>query len=444
MAIRLAQLHVWLDREPLAAAGLAVDALRARLAEPGAAARVVHPTPRGGAVVRLPVGGGPRRVLEFDRHGTLVAALAWRADALGAAWTRLPDRSWLRIEPRATSEAPWGASDRLWHAGRLGDPGRAVTVFEAVDYTRVDRIPTLAEPGRLPPGGGTAVLNLLAALALDQGVAALAYRGPYPTEQLFLALLESFQPEPADAPDPLAAFVGGELVWRPAPHERLFTPAGAYVQARARVEKVVWEGRTYYRPDWPGVVRHAPRRVRDEGEAVRCSLWALGTVVEDHLELSREGEVRQVWTPAAGATAPRPLPAAVTAGVAAIVASTSAPPLAPFVAAAARSLALEWGAVPGDLIEVAGDRVRVSDHLRALLAARLAGAPASRRAALGLAALTELALLLGDTLRARAQARMAALPADRQAEALAAPPPADPGRARAIAEAGAALAAAAG
>src|SRR5258705_9474986 len=136
--------------------------------------------------------------------------------------------------------------------------GTPLTVFEALDWARIDRIPALGEPARLPPGGGTAVLNLIATRAAEQSAGALTYRGPYPTEQLFLALLESFRYEP-EVPDPLASFVAGGLTWRPAPAERLFVGDDLYVQRRERIEKGVWRGITHYRPNGQDVAPHAPR-----------------------------------------------------------------------------------------------------------------------------------------------------------------------------------------
>lgn len=387
--------------------------------------------PHGTTVCFTP-GPPRRRVREVDRRGTLLAALRWAGERLEAAWVRIPDGSWIRIEPRATHDAPWGLSDRLWHAARPGETGTPLTVAEAVDWTRLDRIPTLAEPGRLPPAGGVVILNLIATLARDHGTPRLAYPGPYPTEQLFLALVECFAFEPA-VQDPLAAFMAGDLGWRPAPHERVFTPERAYVQLRGRVEKVVWRGRTYHRPDWQGVERHAPRRVRDVGGGVRCSLWTLGAAVEDHLELSREGAVVRIWEPPLPPADERPMPAAVAAGAGAVVAATAAPALAPFVRQEARALPLVWGAVAGDLAEITETRVRVSVRVRERLGAeiRRAGEP-GRRAGLALAALREIALLVGDALRARAQARILALAETEQRALLLAPPPADEGDARAI------------
>src|SRR5206468_2622297 len=121
-------------------------------------------------------------------------------------------------------------------------PRKALTVFQSLDYERLDFIPPLAEPVRLLPGAGTALLDLLAGLMKDQGVTRVRYRGPYPTEQLFTALLESFRYDPA-VTDPLGRFMdGGDLDWLPAPHERHQVAAGLSVQIRQEVDKVVVDG----------------------------------------------------------------------------------------------------------------------------------------------------------------------------------------------------------
>jgi len=275
------------------------------------------------------------------------------------------------------------------------------------------------------------VLNLIAELARAQGVARLAYRGPYPTEQLFVALLESFRYAPADATDPLAAFMAGELAWTPAPHERLFVADGLYVQRRARVEKVVFRGAAYYRPDWQSVVRQAPKRVRDVPEGVLCSLWALGRPLEDHLLLSRDGELLRVLEPEPAPPPPRVMFPEIRRGIAAAVAAVSAPALAPFIRAAAEDTPLEWDALSRELVAAEPGRIRVSTRLRNALV-ELMGAARGRgeRASLALAAVVELAALAGDALRARAQAALAALAPEAQAAALAAGEAAAPGDAR--------------
>jgi len=283
-------------------------------------------------------------------------------------------------------------------------------VFEALDWTGIDRIPALGEPARLPRGGGTAVLNLIAALAAEQGAGPLAYRGPYPTEQLFLALLEAFRYEPA-SPNPLAAFMLGALEWRPAPSERVFVADDLYVQLRERIEKVVWRGVAYYRPDWQGVARHCPRRIVDAPDGVRCVLWALALRLEDHLLLHPNGDLATILTNEPSTAPTRLLPPSIWSGVVAAVAACCAEPLAPFVESVAGTFSLEWGPVARDLVQIGRGRVRISERMREALAGRLATVPArADRAALGLAAIAEMATLVGDELRGRAQAAILGLP----------------------------------
>jgi YD repeat-containing protein len=351
---------------------------------------------------------------EIDRHGAPVSELAWTDDGrLRRAAVRIPDGSWVTVEPGAGAPGPWGASDEL----RQGD--RAITRFAAVDWARIDRIPPLAEPARLPPGAGTAVLNLIARLAADQGARALRYEGPYPTEQLFLALLESFRWTGQDVGDPLAAFMGGVLAWEASPHARAFEPGGVYVQRRARIEKIVTGGRAFYRPDWQGVGRRTPRVVRDAGGTVRASLQALGVVLEDQVVLDAEGAVLDLPRPPADTGLPRPLSAALARGLVAVVVAASAPPLAPFIRDAAAAVALEWGPVAADLVEIAPGRMRLSPRLlRALRAVLARTGTRLERVGVALAALGEAADLVGDELRRRAQAALARTDAAVQAAAL--------------------------
>jgi len=343
------------------------------------------------------------------------------AGSLERAWVRIPDGSWLGVEPRATREAPWGWSDRLWHADEPSSGawhGTPLAVFEALDWTRIDRIPALGEPARLPPGGGTAILNLIATLAAEQGAERLAYQGPYPTEQLFLALLESFRYEPASA-DPLATFMRGGLEWRPAPSERVFVADDLYVQLRERIEKVVWRGVTYYRPDWQGVARHSPRRIVDAPKGVRCGLWALALCLEDHLLLHPNGDLVTILAGAPSTSPSRLLSPSIWSGVVAAVAARCAEPLAPLVESVAGAFSLEWGPIARDLVQIGRGRVRISERLREALAGRLATAPArADRAALGLAVIAEMAALVGDELRGRAQAAILGLPPAAQPGAL--------------------------
>jgi len=413
------RLRAWLSdpADPLTLAWL-----RERLAADGDDSLAVDVEPHDTRVVREPRAlGSSRRVLELDRRGAVLTTLRWNGDGgLGHAWIRITDDSWVMIEPRAAYEPPWGLCDRLWHAAHPSAGAQApLTLFESLDYGAVDRIPVLLEPARLPPGAGVAVLNLIAALAADAGRPRLEYRGPYPTEQLFLTLLESFRYHTTEA-DPLAAFMAGRLDWIPAPHERACPAPGVTVNLRGRVEKVTWRARAYHRPDWQDVHRHAPRRVRDADGGVVCSLWALGEPLEDHLRLDPEGADVEFVAPPLRVLPSRAIPDAVRDGVASIAAALGAAPLARFVRDIARTCTLHWATLDGDLVAVERTRLNVSHVYRQALGRRVrAASTRAERLALGLAAVAEIAHLVADPLRARAQSRLASLPPESQARVLA-------------------------
>src|SRR5262249_35003597 len=96
-----------------------------------------------------------------------------------------------------------------------------------------------------------------------------------------------------------------------------------------------------------------------------------------------------------------------------------APPVARVVESAAASFSLAWGPIAHDLAQIGHGRVRISDRLRQTLGARLAAAPArADRAALGLAAIAEMAALVGDGLGGRAHAEILSPPPAAQPAAL--------------------------
>jgi hypothetical protein len=298
-------------------------------------------------------------------------------------------------------------------------PREALTLFRSLDYARPDVIPPLLEPRRLPPGGGTALLNLIAGLMKDHGIATVRYHGPYPTEQLFTALLECFR-YAAGERLPLERFLAdGALDWHPAPFETHHVRPGVVVQLRHEVEKVVVDGVAFYRTQWQDVRRREPRVVRAEGDRVICSLWALGGPLEDRLVLDRAGEILESPPPAADATAPAPLPPIWRSALAELISRESAPALASAITAVTEDLDLEWGPVPGDLLRVHGQHVRLSRRLRdAGTAARTGAASPQERAEQALRFVLEVARLLGPLARLRAQARLEALSEDEQRRVL--------------------------
>lgn len=380
-------------------------------------------SPYGTVVTRRPgpAGRPPLRVFEVDRHGTPLTVAEWDdAGRLRRAKVRIPDGGWIGIEPGAAESPAWGRSDLLSrlepdHPFRVVEP---LTVFQSVDYGAVGFIPPLAEPERLPPGGGTAVLNFLASLLVDQKTPRVHYQGPYPTEQLFAALLESFRYDPAVA-SPLAQFMAADLSWIPAPHERLFGPAGLYVQLRDGVEKVVFGGRAYYRRRWQGVVRDEPRVVREDGERILCSLWVMDGPLEDHLILDRRGEVLAAPPVPAVEGRRTPLSPRWRSALGELVAHSGAPLLRPSLLGVVERLGLEWGPVAGDLVEAAGERLAVSLSLPRLFRRRLEGEPKpEERVRMALEFVREVAKLLGPAVRRKAQAALVALPEAGQQAAL--------------------------
>ena len=396
-----------------------IGALRAALhaADPPATAG------RGGTLVGYAPGPGRRRLVQFDRRGALIAACRWAPDgALAWARCRTAHGDWIGVEPAAASHPAWGTSDRLWRLDPAEPwaPREELTTFQALDYRRPDFIPPLLEPGRLPPGAGTAVLNLIAGLMKDQSVARVRYRGPYPTEQLFTALLESFRYRDV-VDDPLGRFMdGGGLDWLPAPHESHGVVEGVCVQLRHGIDKVVLDGIAFYRRDWQGVIRREPRVVREDGERVVCSLWAFGRSLEDRLVLDRAGEVRERPAAVADPAPPAPLPPVWGPALAEIIGRESAPALAEPLREVMRGSALEWGAVPGDLVRVEGSTARVSRRLREAGVAWVREAAGPERGQRAIAFVLEVARLLAPAARLGAQARLLALSREAQERALSA------------------------
>ncbi|HKA63722.1 MAG TPA: hypothetical protein VKH83_14910, partial [Methylomirabilota bacterium] len=375
-------------------------------------------TGRGGTLVGYLPGPARRRLVQFDRLGHLVAACRWRSDgALAWAKCQLADGRWLGIETGAATHAAWGASDRVWlmEPDAPWAPREPVTLFQALGYHRPDFIPPLLEPRRLPPGGGTVLLNLIAALMKDQGVANVRYRGPYPTEQLFTALLECFRYDAREAL-PLERFLAdGALDWHPAPFETHHVAPGVVVHLRHEVEKVTLDGVMFYRAQWQEIRRREPHVIRDDGDRLVCSLWALGGSLEDRLVLDRLGEVLDAPAASSDSSAPSPLPPVWRAALGDLIARESAPALASSIADVTASLDLEWGPVPGDLLRVQGQRIRLSRRLREAAEAALTGAASPQeRAEQALRFVLEVARLLGPEVRARAQAHLESLGEEEQ------------------------------
>lgn len=132
----------------------------------------------------------------------------------------------------------------------------ATTTMSAIDWTRPTTIPTVAAPGKLPPGAGGAIMNAISMIARDAGVPALRYAGRYPTAALYRTLLRSFRTDVTEEAFTSHFKLGGPAVeipidFVPAPFERLGNPHG-YVELRddpagsgRRIERAVVDRVSY-------------------------------------------------------------------------------------------------------------------------------------------------------------------------------------------------------
>lgn len=392
---------------------------------------------------RLP-DGNSRRWVFADGGGRLQGLLQWNSsgEKLLSFILRLPSGQWMEVRPGAAEHALWGRSDLVML--REGGEARELAVFQAVDYGHISHIPPLDKPGNLPPGGGEALLNLLAMLLRDQGTQEVRYRGPYPTEQLFQSLQRSFTciyPEGAAA---LAAFTREEftlaisgagveefvespVVWRPAP----FAPvtAGKHLLAAVRdgVE-AVWLDGSPFRRHWAAggtEVQGAGSgpmaggaRVWEEagtpGRVFRVGLVLLGAPYRivctlDEMGASLEQKEQEEQEEPQGAPRmdqiPRPASDLWNAAVFAWAACNCTPALAPSILALAPHTEISWAPLPHALAAMQHNTLLLQSGAHHQFQ-RLRGG--EQDSALALMLVSDLLSSSTPILRRRAQAALAA------------------------------------
>jgi hypothetical protein len=223
--------------------------------------------------------------------------------------------------------------------------GRAITAMSAIDWLRPTRIPTVAEPARLPPGTGGALVNAIATLAERAGVRALRYAGPYPTPALYRTLLRSFRASAdeatftADVLGRAARLASDELPvdFAPAPHRRVEIARG-HVELRDHVERVVIDGASYERDG-------SPTRLARTTTGVAAEVWFGDAPWARIAALDASGAL------IAGPHAPPPcaspvvgaaFPPALRAALAELIADAVPSPLADDARAAVTSRSLAW------------------------------------------------------------------------------------------------------
>ena len=381
--------------------------------------------------------GPPKRFATFDRHGLLLL-ISWGTDGTLARFkVRGLDGRFLGVVRGTASHLGWGLSDSV--ALLEGEEGfsldRSLTLFRSVTYEDLELLPPLDAPARLPAGGGSTVLNVLALLAKDQGKTVLRYRGPYPSERLFATLCESFRysGEPGvtrerftrDAEEAAMQLTMLEtsVDWQPHPHDRFFPAAHTCVQLRDGVEKVYDRGRIYYHPDLAASA-HGLRLMQEPDGQVRyiASLMILGQALEDHLVLDGQGEILERpaiarnWSIRGTAQFSDEWKAVL----ARLIATESTPLLRPALWPVMDELTLVWSETPGELWTEAGNELLLHAGIVAAYREALARVRSAGESLLLAARFTsELARLIGPLVRARAQERMAGLsPEDQQVSLL--------------------------
>jgi hypothetical protein len=397
--------------------------------------------PHGSVALYRPDPDAPLRdrLLEIDPDGRVATVLRRdRHGDLQAVWVALGDGGSVGLLPGGAEHPLWGPSDRLVRPSDRSAP-TVLTTAAAVTWRAVDLIPPVAEPGKLPAGAGAALLNVLAALAQDQGRPTLRYRGPYPTEQLFWSLTESFRfGRFAPDPDPLARFLTdaeatfargapreAPLDWLPAPHERRLHEDGLVVQLRDGVERIAWHGRSYHRTECQGLRRREHRVVRavePAGQTRRyvAGLEALGTVVEDHIVLDARGALLDRRPPVPEDAPDRPAAALLRAALGALLPLEATPLLAGAIEAVWPEIGLAWGPVPGDLVEARGAKLRLSPKLLRVYRGSSTAAAAGDRRGVAQRLVREVLGLIGPGVREVAVAWLLALDPARQEAELAA------------------------
>lgn len=291
---------------------------------------------------------GGRLTAIVDRGGLAWARLAWDGDQLRE----------LRV-PGATLSGAIIDDPLLGRAHPITVDGAVATTASAIAWAAPTEIPTLAAPGRLPPGAGGAILNALAVLAARAGVPALRYAGPYPTPALWQSLARSFA---TAAPE--AAFTG-DLIGRaarlardplaiefsPAPHERVGHPHG-FAELRDGLARASVDGVTYA----PG---GSPARLGDDG---RAALWFGDAPWAEVAAFAPDGALVAGPHPLPRCTAEvvgRAFPAALVGALAELIAEVVPAPLAADAARWVAARPITWADLGARTARASPDGLRV-------------------------------------------------------------------------------------
>lgn len=350
-----------------------------------------------GSEVEL-VDGGPARWLAPDSG--VVAEIA-----PGEVRLSLPGvlAAPVRIGPARADHPVLGPAQPIL----VGD--RELARVAAVDWRHPSRIPAIDAPGRLPPGLGTALLNVLA-LGARAAARTLRYVGPYPTAALWASLRECFRPVLLPGEDEASAearFVDGALEralsgdsrevavdLAPAPFERVVVAPRVVVHLRDGLERAYVGGQAWG--------RGGARRLVVDGDAVRAVLWLGDRPWAEVAAFGLDGALRdgpRPLPPVRSAVMGQAFPPPLAAALGELLADGEPPLLAAAMMEALRETPVVWGDPGADAARALGGALVVHagiwDHLGAAGPGALLGA---------------LAAALGPPLKQLAQRRLEAQP----------------------------------
>lgn len=344
-----------------------------------------------GSVVELDADGAPSRWCAPD--GAVIAEIA--ADAV-----RL-DLAGLHDDPVIVGGAEDHAVLGTVQLVRLGR-GEPVARVAAVNWRRPARIPAIDAPGRIPPGAGTALLNVVALAAQASG-RALRYAGPYPTAALWTSLGECFRcdgDEDRFTAGALERALTGdtseiEVDFTPAPFERVQVGPRAVVHLRDGIERLYLGGLAWSRA--------GARRLTVDGDVVRVALWVGGAPWAEVATLDATGRViagPRPLPPVRSSALGKTFPPSLTGALAELLCDGEPPLLVGAMREVLREVPIVWGDPGADVARPLGGAIVV----HAALWDRLGHGGLARLAA-------ELAAALAPPVKQLAQRRLETIPA---------------------------------
>ena len=205
-----------------------------------------------------------------------------------------PTRLKFSLKREGRDHAVLGPVDSIY----IEDEPEPRALVSQVHWEEPGWIPAVDEPGALPSGVGSALLNFLALQADDRPLTTLKYRGPYPTLALFESLGASFMP-PTPVEEALRRFTEGveeaalaarvvepSVAFRPSPFEWQWLDERICFKQRYGVERVFFDGQSYER-------RETVCRVVRDDDDLELQVWFANKLWWRVARLGVEGALKE-------------------------------------------------------------------------------------------------------------------------------------------------------